>query len=708
MLQVASSSRLAHILRAASSQNKFLAKKKPSFPPKTAKPPPLTEQNGVVDPVLFVQLKQRIIERHNPSSLEMDESSTQLVNKTIFNIKSGLTTRNVALIRESWTELRRANHLHILTPKVVEQIGQLATTLLPDKSPEGWDSSRRLFVEEVALAASAADSTDALNACLAAYIGRGDSQAVLELYEKYRLLPKTRDAAEGLDPDLVEEGIDIVPSKTHFGRAVAAHALEDSFQGALKSFLDTEVQLSPHTTEVFLRTLSPNPALQSKVELYLHRLDIAKSVARPNSISKHIYNLSIRSAPVLAQLYDSIQEAMTGPDAYIAADAESITPTKSVAMSELVWASFLAAFIRRDQNDLAAKLWKDMGKFGIRPGILTWNMVIGVYSNRQAIDQVLGSWRTLSAQGVKPDAFTYRALITCLFGTKRIAEALQWFKTFETDGKPHCSDEQSLLVYNAVLHGLLQLGRENAQTAFTIFQKMHHDGPKPDLVSYNTMLRHHGRQTDFKAMATVINQMGSARVVGDVFTFSTILSALLKMVINIMRKQGVEASVATYSAIIQSQMEEQTIVHLQATMRLLDEMEKDRNVAPNEITYTSILAGLYRGSWLSADQIEWYREDIRARMKRMNVSLKAGGYNILIRACLREPKGLEDALSFYREMARSKIPRGDDTWYIMLSGLLDREEWGVAREIVNDMFSSGVQPGRRVMRLVNKIRNGQG
>ncbi|KAJ7275157.1 hypothetical protein B0H12DRAFT_1085994 [Mycena haematopus] len=720
---LASSSRLttcipsspARIVRAASFSSKkkpFLSKNAPSFPPKKNSTPSVTDQNGIIDPVLFLQLRQRIIERHNPSSVEMDEPRIQLINKTIFNIKVGLEKRSVDLIRESWEELRRANHLHILTPKVVEQICQLATSILPSRrSLKGWDSDRRLFVEEVALSAAAADSTDALNACLAAYLARGDSKAVLELYEKYRLFPKTRDASEGLDLDRIDGG-DMVQSKTPFGRAkillaaVTACALDDSFQGALKLFLDTEIQIPGYCTEEFLRTLSHNHDLYHKVKLYVQRLDIAKSIARPNSISNHIHNLSRRSAPVLVRFYNSILDAMVEP-AYIATDAESITPTKLVAMSELVWASFLAAFLRREQNDLAAKVWKDMAKFGIRPGILTWNTVMHVYADRGAIEEVLTAWRTISAHNIRPDALTYRTLISCLFGAKRTDEALHWFKIFEADVKPVCTVEHALLVYNAVLHSLLRLGREKAETAFSILQKMQDDGPKPDIVSYNTMLGYHGRQGDFKAMATIINQMGSARVVGDVFTFSTILSALLKvgradapkMVMNIMRKQGVEASVATYSAIIQSQMEERSILHLESTMRLLDEMEKDPRVAPNEITYTSILAGLYRGSWLSEEQIAWYKRDIRARMKKKNVSFKTSGYNILIRASLKKRGGLEDALEFYREMALNKVPRNDDTWYIMLSGLLNHEEWEVARVIVDEMLASGAQPVERVLRL---------
>ncbi|KAF7339561.1 Pentatricopeptide repeat-containing protein, mitochondrial [Mycena sanguinolenta] len=674
---LASSSRLAvcipstpaRIVRAASASSKkksFRSTKAPSFPPKQKPKPSTPDQNGVIDPVLFLQLRQRIIERHNPSSLEMDEPLIQLVNKIIYNIKIGLEKQNFDAIRESWEELRRANHLHVLTPKVLEQIAQLATSILPTReSLRPWDSNR----------------------------SRGDSKAVLELYEKYRLLPKTRDApSEGLDPELLEPGVDIVPSKMHSGRvnlllaAVTAHALDDSFQDALKLFLDTEIQIPAYCTEEFLRTLSHDPDLQTKVELYVRRLDIAKSVARPNSTSKHIYNLSKRSAPVLLPC-PNLFGALSSPP-----------------------------FLRREQNDLAAKVWKDMAKFGMRPGILTWNMVIHVYADRGALEEVLAAWRTISAHNIKPDATTYRALISCLFGAKRIDEALHWFRTFEANVKPNCTIEQSLLVYNATLHNLLQLGRETAEIAFSILQKMQDDGPKPDLVSYNTMLGYHGRQGDFKAMAALITQMGSAHVVGDVFTYSTILSALLKvgradapeMVINIMRNQGVEASVVTYSAIIQSQMEEQSILHLKSTMRLLDEMEKDPRVAPNEITYTSILAGLYRGSWLTDEQLAWYKRDIRARMKKNNVSFKASGYNILIKACLKEPRGLEDALEFYREMALNKVPRNDDTWYIMFSGLLNREEWEVARAIVDEMLASGAQPAHRVLRLATKIRNGQG
>ncbi|KAJ7038315.1 hypothetical protein C8F04DRAFT_1090231 [Mycena alexandri] len=665
-----------------------------SFPPRVPKRQPPPEPDGTIDPALFHQLHKTIRERHNPSTIDLDEPQLIVVNTSIFNITKGLKTKDIALIHQSWAELRRTNHLHTLSTQVVQDIYRLATASIPSSIDEAWDSDRRSFVEDVALAALSY-STAALNACFLAYLRRGDSIAVLELYEKFQQLPETQSAPLSVsDPDHGAKAKP-KPPETMLLAVVAAYAMEDSFRGLLKKAISLDFPFPRQPPPEFMKTMSDDPALQTKVEIYLQRLDLAKIVGRPRYFSKYVHNLSPSHARSIETHYNSILEAISGPDAWIVADAEFISLSKPIAMSELGWGTFLAAFLRWERNDLAAKLWKDMIQFGVRPGIVIWNMVIQVYKDRGATDELLGAWGTMTAQGVKPDGYTYSLLIASLFAAKRTHEAIQWFRTFEKD-EAHIPAEQSLAVHNAALSALFRLGRVNAQVAFTIFQKMQKKGPTPDLISYNTVVGYHGHQSDFKAMAAIITQMSAAGIPGDVFTFSTILSALLKvgrgdapeMVINIMRQQGVNPSVATYSDIIAFQMREQTVPHLQAAISLLDEMEKDPNVSPNVITYTSILGGLYRGSWLTAEQI------------------KLRGYNILIKACLTSEAsiGVEEALGFYRQMIHANVPRKDDTWYILLAGLIEREEWRVAHEIVQDMAAIEFQPNRSVVRLVHKIR----
>ncbi|KAJ6621621.1 hypothetical protein B0H10DRAFT_2016715 [Mycena sp. CBHHK59/15] len=690
------------------------------------KPPPSQGFDAAVDPVLFLRLRQRIIERHNPTNTDLVDPQTDVFNRIIFDIRRGLDNGEISVLRASWQKLRRMKHLHVLTRPVLEQIGKFVTTsLLPTHSgDERWSSASRSFVEEVALTAAAAHSTDALNACFLAYIKRRDPEAVFELYEKFNQIPEATHVSDA--PDLASnEDIAVLASESRPGRVnvllavTAAYAMRDCFQEALKEYLDTAIKFRRYTTDEFLQNLSYDPMLQNKVKIFVQRLEVARTVARAPSLSKHVHNLSLQPAsPLLENLYNSILDGMTEPEAYIAADPKLITSTKSVAMSEIAWASFLAAFLRRDRKDLAGKLWKDMSHFGIVPGTLTWNMVLTVYSDRGATQEAMSAWDTMRTHNVKPDAVSYRALISTLFVGKRLDDALRWFLTFEKEGKLTSSGEQTLTVYNTVLHGLLHAGRDNANTAFTLMRKMEDVGPKPDIVSYNTVLSYHGRQGDFKAMAAVINRMSSANIKGDVFTFSTILSAMLKagrddapeMILNLMRKQGVQASVATYSAIIHQQMQVQNAKNLQAAMRLLEEMENDPDVQPNEVTYTSILAGLYRGNWLSPGQAEIYRRDIITRMAKRHIKLKPWGYSILIKACLgsEEEAGLEDALKFYRDMFRNNVSLTDDTWYVLLAGLISRGEWRKAEEVVSDMFACGAHPGSSVLRLVSKIRQRRG
>ncbi|KAJ7786195.1 hypothetical protein B0H16DRAFT_1489486 [Mycena metata] len=681
-----------------------------SFPPRVPKHQSLPEPDGTIDPTLFHQLHKTIRERHNPSTIDLDEPQLKAVNTSIFNITHGLKHKDIALIHQSWAELRRTNHLHTLSTRIVQDICRLATASIPSSIDDAWDSDRRSFVEDVAFAALS-HSTAALNACVLAYLRRGDSKAVLELHEKFQRLPGTQSVPLS-DPDHATKAKP-KPPESMLLAVVAAYAMEDSFQGVLKTAIALDFPFPHQLSPDFLKIISYDPALQAKVEIYLQRLDLAKIVGRPRFFSKYVDNLPSSQASTIEKHYNSILEAMSGSDAWIVADPELITPTKPIAMSELGWGTFLAAFLRWDRNNLAAKLWKDMTQLGIRPGIVIWNMVIKVYKDRAGTDELLGAWGTMTAQGVKPDGYTYSLLIASLFAAKRTHEAIQWFRTFEKD-ESHIPAEQSLAVHNAALSALFRLGRENAQVAFMILQKMQKKGPKPDLISYNTVVGYHAHQSDFKAMAATITQMSAAGIAGDVFTFSTILSALLKvgrgdapeMVMGIMRKQGVNPSVATYSDIITFQMREQTVPHLQAAMSLLDEMEKDPNVSPNAITYTSVLGGLYRGSWLTADQIKLYKQDILTRMKNNGIQLKEAGYNILLKACLTSeaPIGVEEALGYYRQMIRANVPRKDDTWYILLAGLIERGEWRIAHEIVQDMAAIEFQPNRSVLRLAHKIR----
>jgi len=677
---------------------------------------------------VFDQLRKQIISIHSPQGRAAPGPHADAFNSTLVEIRRALRDNDVPAIVQHWQYLKQNELLHYLGLSHLKMISVLLARYFSPESGLKWDVSKRNVVEEVALRAASRGSTDALNACMLFYLKKSDPEAVIRLYSQFKeslgekqvWYEGTVDDAETLSDTttLAADGKStfrrVQPGRMKMHLAViTAHAIRGSFEAALQTCLATDILFHDYTTKQFLANFANDPLLKKKVELYVKRLDIAHMVARPPSLSKHVTHLSdTPNTKSLEKLYHTIVEGLTGPDAYLVADPSVITSSRSVALTEVGWTSFLVAFLKCQRRDLASNLWNDMARFGAKPGVSMWTALLDAYDKMRAVDDAIAAWNMMLAQGIKPDGLTYRALISGLFNGRKPEEAMKTFQTFRKESMKDCSGPQTLSVYNTVLHGLLLMDSWNE--ANILMQSMRANGPKPDIVSYNTFLAYHSRRRDFRALATLVNTMASNKLVGDVFSFSIILSALLKagrddapeMLLSIMRKQGVQPNVATFSAIIDHQMGERSENNLRVAVRILHQMEQDESTLPNEVTYTSILAGLYRGQWLAVEKAEEWRKDIVGRMERRGVNLNLPMYHTLIKACLEypNPEGLQHALGYYREMVRRKIPLNQTTWYILLAGLLHRGEWSVANEVIKDMFMSGIQPVGALSELVGKIR----
>jgi pentatricopeptide repeat protein len=690
---------------------------------------PVASQSSDTAPV-FDQLRKQITFIHSLQGSGVPGSHADVFNNTLVKIHQALEGNDVLALVQHWQYLKQNELLHFLGSSHLQKISNLLAKYFTPESDPQWDVSKKNILEEIALRTASGRSTDALNACMVFNLKKGNPEAVIRLYTRFMELLGEKEAwdenvvdDEKTSPDVATLAADTkstsrrmprIPGRVNILLAViTAYAMQDSFEAALQACLATVIFFHDYTTKQFLANFADDPALKQKVGLYVERLQIARMVARPPSLSKHITNVSAApNTKLLEKLYQAIIDGFTGTDAYLAADPSIITPSKSVALTEVGWTSFLVAFLKCRRRDLASKLWNDMAHFNVKPGVSMWTALLDAYDSMRAVDDAVAAWNMMLAQGIKPDGLTYRALISALFNGRKPEEAMKTFQTFRKESINDCPGPQTLSVYNTVLHGLLFADR--FQEADALIQSMHANGPKPDIVSYNTFLAYHGRRRDFKALATLVNRMEANKLVGDVFSFSIILSALLKagrddapdMLLSIMRKQGVQPNVATFSAIIDHQMREQSEKNLRAAVRVLYQMEQDDSIKPNAVTYTSILAGLYRGHWLSVEKAEEWRKDIVKRMERCGVDFTLPTYHILIKSCLEypHPEGLQHALGYYREMVRRKVPLVQTTWYIMLAGLLQRGEWAVANEIIKDMFRSGIQAGGSLLELVSKIR----
>lgn len=677
----------------------------------------------------------------------------QRFNQTISKIRKALECNypDEDAVLKHWQTLDELKLIHLLNHTHLAPLSNLMirSFLTPWKKkgqtgkPKtiSVDPLMKKLVENVALLAARGDSLDALNALMRHHIHEEDPQAILALYDKFMSLIGDKDLTMKHSPDAetVERGeveggmgevkeslatdtelksshVSVAAGRVHLVlAAVTAHAMKDSFKGALDLCLSTVIQLDHATSQTFLQiALADKSALRNKVKRYISRLGIAKLVSRPGVFSTQVGRLgSSRSTEDLEKLYGGIIEGLSGEDAYLAADPSLVTDTKTVALTNVGWTALLTAFFKCERKDLAGKLWDDMTHFGVYPGVSMWTALIDAYEQIRAVDSALEVWNMMLQQGIEPDALAYRAIISALFKGRRPNQAMEMFNKYKKTIPVVESDPHHLSVYNTVLHGLC--ASDGAAEAEKLREDMERHGPKPDIVAYNTFINYYGRRGKFQGIAATLRVMKEAGLNGDVFTYTTILSALLKagkteaadLVLALMDKQGVERNVALYTSLIDHQLREGKKENFHAAMRMLQMMEQDLKNPPNEITYTSILTGLYRIGWMEPEELVKWETDIINRLRRRGISLGLPAYHLLLKACLVYPheNGVHQALAYFEEMKRREIPIINTTWYILLAGLLNREQWEIADKLVAEMYASGIHPMGSLLRLVHKIHN---
>ncbi|EPT04001.1 hypothetical protein FOMPIDRAFT_120794 [Fomitopsis schrenkii] len=272
-----------------------------------------------------------------------------------------------------------------------------------------------------------------------------------------------------------------------------------------------------------------------------------------------------------------------------------------------------------------------------------------------------------------------------------------------------------LVVYNSMLHGLLFYDRE--KDARALLQEMQLEGPAPDIVTYNTFLRWYARKDQLKSLAEVLQMLEPTGLKGDVYTFSIVLSALMKVrddapqiMLSLMERHGVQPNTATMTSIIDQQVRAHTQTGFRSALDLLSRMERGdiKGAEPNEVTYTAMLTAIHRSTRLERNVIEEYRDIIWKRMQDRGIKPVRSTYNTIIKSCFDNPdsESVQWAMKYYRDMVRRGLFMANDTWYILLQGLLRRKEYALANELVNDMREQEFVPSAALAELIRRVRNG--
>lgn len=639
------------------------------------------------------------------------DADVTFFNESVLRLRRALHIRDVKRVWECWSQLRDRKLLKLLGPEL--QSYSLQLSKLCPRTAEVGQAQKLKTIETMALYSAGRGAVAALAACMTAYLQVGNSRAVMDLFDSYlnelhecrgNPLPSDVLPAEGQGEEDLEDftsgpssdaSRQIPVPHTILLALITAFAIDNAFPAALHAYLQFPRKFPKDMVKQFLSQFSDS-SLCSKVESYVQRLHIARYLSQPRLLTYRTSLLASNSDDTgLQRLYNQVIDGLGGEEAYITVRPAELTERKPVALEEINWAAFLTAFLKCNRRDLGVSLWNDMLRFGAKPTAISWTALLDGYDGLKTPEDAEKAWNVMTAHGMEPSATTYRAIISTFFNAHEPAGALRYFQLFQQRLSEGWEADigDCVAVYNTVLHGLLINGRSG--DAHALLQHLREKGPKPDIVSFNTVLRYHGRRGEFRHVSRILDQMSEDGLTGDVYTFSTVLSSLLKigrtdatdLILNLMRKQNIEPNAAVFSAIIDHQVREGTEQDLQAAMELLRRMERSPEARPNDITYTSILAGLHRQHWVNTTFTHECKRYVLGRMKERGIQFNRTVYHILLKACLENPapEGLQEAMGYYKEMVKKKVSLSYDTWYVLLRGLISREAWDVADELVRDL-----------------------
>jgi len=685
---------------------------------------------------------------NGPQDGSSSSAETEQFNKIVTEIRLALDNSSSKhhQLPGLWEQIGSLRILPLLGRSQLEPLSKLMKRTFVEPSPtkaniwaqEGGSGIHEFtpsIAQNIAIVAARSECWDAMLALMQYHIRKGDALAVLLLYDKFMTLVGDKGSIvdQGLQdlgseekyqelPQLQDELLPLEdPSyppdlgHAHFlMAAVTAYAMKDSFDEALEACLATVVQLDKDQVLAFTdQVLSHDPKLKFKVKKYLLRLILARQLYRPAKFVRYVRHLGANKSTLeLSHLYEAIKDGLGTREAFLAADPSLVTPTKKIALTQEVWTTILHAFIKCGEKKMGGRIWADLTKSGITPGTSMWTALLDAYGEIDAVEDALFAWDLMLQEGTKPDALTYRAIINILFKARRPDLAMELFKQYES--LPVQDQQQHLRVYNTVLAGLCRSDREEG--AEKIRMEMETKGPKPDEVTYNILINHYGIRRKFQKMAAILRTMEAAGFEGNDYTFTTILNALHKaghknaadLVLALMEKRGVvQKNVVLYTSLINHQLREGGKDNVVNAMKILASLEKDPRNLPNEITYTAVLCGLHRLGWMDPGELRELETQILDKMRKRGLSLGLPAYHLLLKAYLTGPHedGVKKALAHYAEMKAQEVPIKAETYYIILAGLQEREEWGFAHKIVEEMYAAGIYPTGSLFRLVNVISN---
>jgi len=337
---------------------------------------------------------------------------------------------------------------------------------------------------------------------------------------------------------------------------------------------------------------------------------------------------------------------------------------------------------RRDTAKLK-EAYNRLHKSRFPPLLTTYKIYINALVEVGYVQDVESAIRDMEAREIKPDVFLLRSIMR-MYAAKRSVKGVKacYNKMLLLGLKP---DRTS---YNMYINTIgRQESVEEAETAFKTMNASRNASIRPDVVTYNTIIRLQARNGRLDKAKQLYQEMIARRVAPNDVTFTILLNALCKggdvrsatAAFDEMQKRGVEPNISHYNALLDMYLKrrehkrvfdtylevkrlgirpDRRMYNLALTAYVRESMEvealalfedmKMMHIMPDKNAY-ALLMRLAPSGNAAAHTMMWF-----SRMEDEGVEIGEINYALVIEACLREGK-IADAEHYAKHAQENRV-----------------------------------------------------
>ncbi|KAG9097606.1 hypothetical protein FRC06_007372 [Ceratobasidium sp. 370] len=642
-------------------------------------------------------------------------------------------------------------------------------------------------VRELALWLALRGQIGLLRSCMIHSLRESNPNTVIDLWHAYAKRSLAGEGVKFLEelphpaPQLSKPDTDTDPDQPTLLRyypgrpellalTLCAYTMLADFRSAFHTAFATLVPIKPGPTRDALEPLidlhekAVFDTLQAAADI-----NTLRSLARPASLRNHLAKaVASKTESRVQRVWDELVRLLRAPEPWIGPlDDSGRAPTVSTepdarplfSVSRQTWCDLLeaAAALRPLVPSLTQSIWAELYALNVKPTTGMWNALMAGYATYGDFTRAWAIWDEIGPE--RRDAYTYTSMIQALFEYRKVDRAITMFEELKTVSRGK-GEELGIRPYNVLLHGLFSVGR--IQSALDLLTQIESSSSlAPDTTTYNTQLRFYARKRDMVELSKVLKNMAERKITADVYTFVTVLDALLGIgakdaagrILEIMRALQVEPNAALVSALVEDVIRARPVKEnqkdyispssnpdgptpaerLHIAVKMLLAFEK-AGVETNVVNYTSLMAAFQRAAVahdIPHGEARTAIKALRARMKQRNIVPNRVTFNTLITAALgggpvppdqwgkdvppwnparvdrsSVPPNVSQAVEYLHELRGAEILPNHDTWYVLLKGVASWGQTNLARVLCDEMMESGFVPQTSLLKLVMKIRGG--